>query len=367
MTDRTRGRALLRWYRVAGRDLPWRRTKDPWAVWVSEIMLQQTTVATVAPRWKRFLARFPTVEALGRAPEREVLAAWAGLGYYARARNLRRAARAVARAGAFPRTLDGWSALPGVGPYTAAAVASICFRVPAAVVDGNVARVLARVHALCLDPKSAAGKRRIRAAADATLVSSSPGDSNQALMELGATICTPRAPRCELCPIRAGCLGRQTGKPESFPKTSKTREPRTVHLVAGLAFRSGRMLLVEDGHLVRGQLCVPLFRVPARRRPATVLRRNWEDVAGRKAATLEPLGALRHSVMNRRYLVDVFALEEETSPPPFRESEAGRPRASRGATRPGVRLLRPRELSLRPHGGLLLKVLDLVGKRPSES
>ena len=367
MTDRTRGRALLRWYRAAGRDLPWRRTMDPWAIWVSEIMLQQTTVATVAPRWKRFLARFPTVEALARAPEREVLAEWAGLGYYARARNLRKAARAVAAAGAFPRTLDGWSDLPGVGPYTAAAVASICFRVPAAVVDGNVARVLARVHALRLDPKSAAGRRRIRAAADATLLSSCPGDSNQALMELGATICTPRAPRCTICPIRAGCLGRRTGRPESFPKTSRKRASRTVHLVAGLAFRNGHMLLVEDSQLVRGQLSVPLFRVPARRRPATVLRREWEDVAGRKAAALEPLGVLRHSVMNRRYLVDVFTLEEEAPSLSSRGPEANRHRASRGATRPCIRLLRPRDLSLRPHGGLLLKVLDLVGKRAAGS
>jgi len=363
LTDRASGRALLRWYRSAARDLPWRRTKDPWAVWVSEVMLQQTTVATAAPRWTRFLARFPTVETLARAPEREVLAEWAGLGYYARARNLRRAARAVVAAGAFPRTLDGWRALPGVGPYTAAAVASICFRVPAAVVDGNVARVLARFHALRVDPKSAAGSRRIRAAADAMLVRSAPGDSNQALMELGATLCSPRSPRCEACPLRTGCLGRRAGRPESFPKAPGTSAPRKIHVVAGLAFRNGRMLLTEDSRMVRGQWSVPLFHVPPRARPADVLRREWEDVAGRKATGLETLGVLRHSVMSRRYRVDVFTLDEETSSPASRGSPGKRRRAHPPGYPPRVRLFRRRDLRFHPHGGLLLKILGLLRKR----
>jgi A/G-specific adenine glycosylase len=312
-------------------------------------MLQQTTVATATPRWKRFLARFPDVEALAGTAERDVLAEWAGLGYYARARNLRKAAQAVARAGAFPRTLDGWRALPGVGPYTAAAVSSICFRVPAAVVDGNAARVLARLHALRLDPKSAAGARRLRAAAEAMLVPSSPGDFNQALMELGATLCAPRAPRCGACPLRAGCLGRRTGRPESFPKPPKRINPRTVHLAAGVARRRGRLLLVEDREFVRGHWTVPLVEVRAGGRPAEALRRAWEGVAGRKAAAARRLGTLRHSVLDRRYRVEVFLLEER---PP---SAA---RRARGA--PRLRLLSPGELTAHPHGGLTIKVLRLL-------
>ena len=364
MTDRARGRALLRWYRAEGRDLPWRRTKDPWSIWVSEVMLQQTTAAAVAPRWRRFLERFPTVEAVARAAEREVLAEWAGLGYYTRARNLRRAARIVARTGAFPRTVAGWRALPGVGPYTAAAVASIGFGVPAAVVDGNVVRVLARLGALRLDPKSAAGSRRIRAAAEAMLVSSSPGDSNQALMELGATVCTPRAPRCEACPLRDGCLGRRTGRPESFPKSPKRSAPRTVHLAAGLAFRHGRLLLVEESLMARGLLGVPVFRVPAQRPPAKILRKEWEDVTGRPVATLDLLGRIRHSVMNRRYLVDVFRLEEKAPSPSFRGAPAERRRASRPGPPLRVRLLRQRDLPGHAHDGLTIKVLRLLASRP---
>ena len=145
---------LSRWYRAHRRDLPWRRTRDPYAIWISEVMLQQTTVEVVAKRWERFLARFPTVESLARAPERAVLAEWSGLGYYARARNLHRAARAIAARGAFPRTLESLRELPGVGAYTSAAVASIAFGVPAAVVDGNVVRVLCRLLGLRLDPKA---------------------------------------------------------------------------------------------------------------------------------------------------------------------------------------------------------------------
>src|SRR5450759_703165 len=202
-------RRLARWYRVHKRDVPWRRTRDPHAVWISEVMLQQTTVEVIASRWERFLRRFPTVEALARATEREVLAEWSGLGYYARARNLHHAARAIAEAGAFPRTLEGLRALPGIGAYTAAAVGSICFQIREPVVDGNVVRVLCRLHGLRLDSKAPATLANVRALARPLIPARNPGDNNQHVMELGALVCTPRAPRC-------GARGVHTRAPSSI-------------------------------------------------------------------------------------------------------------------------------------------------------
>ena len=346
MTEGSEARSLLRWYRRGRRDLPWRRTGNPYAVWISEVMLQQTTVAAVTPRWRRFLARFPDVGALARAPLREVLGEWAGLGYYARARNLHRAAKTVAAAGAFPVTVEEWRALPGVGPYTAAALASIVSGVAAAAVDGNVSRVLSRLHALRLDPRSPRGRREVASRADALLARSSPGEFNQAVMELGATLCTPRAPRCPVCPLRASCRARSLGTPEAFPPSSRREAPRPVRLVAGVAFRRGRILLVRDEELVRGQLTVPLFRVPAGRRAEDVLQKEWKAVAGLPAGALEPLARLRHPVLDRRYDVHVF-LVEESAP-----SRRRRPRSPSG-----LRLLFPGDLARHAHGGLLLKIL----------
>jgi len=363
LTDRSLRRALLLWYRRHRRDLPWRRTKDPYAVWVSEVMLQQTTAAAVVPRWETFLRRFPTAQALARAPEREVLAAWAGLGYYARARRLRQAAREIVSARAFPRTLEGLKALPGVGPYTAAAVASICFAVPAAVVDGNVARVLARLEALRLDPRSPAGSRYLQWAAQALLDPAEPGESNQALMELGATVCTPRAPRCPACPLARSCEAKRRGTPERFPVRRRSKPTRTLHLVAGVAWRGSRLVLVKDRDIVPGHLIVPLFSVPAGRRPANVLRKEWENVAGRPAGALEPLGKLRHSVLDRRYLVEVFTLEEETASPSLRFPQETRRRAERPRSKSRIRLLRESELSRHAHGGLTVKLLRLLAGR----
>ena len=275
-------RRLARWYRRAQRDLPWRATRDPYAIWLSEVMAQQTTLDVVVPRWERFRARFPTVEALARAKERDVLAEWSGLGYYARARNLHRAARAVAAAGALPRTLEGWRALPGVGAYTAAAVASIAYGVPEPVVDGNVVRVLCRLRALRLDPKAPATLARVRALARPLVPTRSPGDFNQALMELGALVCTPRAPRCGACPLRSSCRAAASGTPEAFPRAAARVPPRTIHLVGAIVERRKKILLVEDREFVPGHLVVPLFRIPAGKRPEDFLERGG---SGSRAAT----------------------------------------------------------------------------------
>jgi A/G-specific adenine glycosylase len=323
-------------------------------------MLQQTTVAVVAPRWKRFLARFPTVSALARAPEREVLAEWGGLGYYSRARNLHRAARVLEDAGEFPKTVEGWRALPGVGPYTAAAVSSICFGVPVAVVDGNAARVIARLFALRLDPRSPRGRRRIQSLADALLVRSSPGDANQALMELGATVCTPRAPRCPACPLRSSCKAKRLGTPDAFPAARKRKTSRMIHLVTGVAFRKGKILLVEDDEMVRGHLVTPLFRLGTGRRSENVLRREWERSFRFEVSALGSRGRLRHSVLDRHYLVDVFTLKEKAPSPSLRLSQDKRRGAPRDLCPPRIRLLRARDLSREAHGGLLLKILSLL-------
>src|SRR5690242_17796950 len=183
-------RDLLTWYAACRRDLPWRRTRDPWAIWVSEIMLQQTRVDTVMPYFERFLARFPTPLALAEAPEDQVLAAWSGLGYYRRARMLHAGARVVADRAKMPRDREGLLELPGVGRYTAGAIASIAFEEPVGLVDGNVARVLARIFVL-EDDMRRAGMRRAEELAESLVPKDAPGDWNQALMELGATVCTP--------------------------------------------------------------------------------------------------------------------------------------------------------------------------------
>jgi A/G-specific adenine glycosylase len=203
-------RSLLAWYGRHQRPLPWRRTRDPYAILVSEIMLQQTQVARVEEYWTRFLRRYPTVGDLAEAPASAVRESWDGLGYYARARNLHAAARHVARKrdGAFPATVDGLRALPGIGPYTAAAVASIAFGADVGTVDTNVARVLSRVFRVRGRAKSAARARRLWRLAGALVPTGRSGDWNQALMDLGATVCTARAPVCPACPVRTACRSR---------------------------------------------------------------------------------------------------------------------------------------------------------------
>lgn len=268
-------RRLLGWYDTNRRDLPWRRTRDPYRIWLSEIMLQQTRVAAALPYYERFLKRFPDVRALARASESQVLSAWAGLGYYTRARNLHRAAKLIAASG-FPREYAALRALPGVGDYTAAAIASIAFNEPRAVVDGNVARVLARLE-------NEPDRARVAAAAARLLDRTRPGDFNQALMELGATICLPREPRCAECPVAALCAARRLGRQRDLPL--KRARPATVRIERELLVirRNGRLLM----H-----------------------RRNgfWElpDPSLAPAAVLAPpAGTFRHTIMNRLYLVRV--------------------------------------------------------------
>lgn len=258
---------LLAWYDRHRRVLPWRAApgapRDPYRVWLSEVMLQQTTVAAVGPRYARFLTRFPTVEALAAAEWAEVAEEWAGLGYYARARNLHACAKAVAAAGRFPCNREGLTALPGIGPYTASAVAAIAFDEPTVPVDGNVERVTARLHAI-EDPLPGA-KPRLTAIAARFMedpgARARPGDFAQALFDLGATICTPRSPACGLCPWREPCAARRAGIAETLPRKAPKRARPLRH---GAHF----LLRDEEGRLL------------LRRRPAKGLLGGMLELPG---------------------------------------------------------------------------------------
>jgi A/G-specific adenine glycosylase len=262
--DRTVAEALLAHYRVHARTLPWRSPPGPpppapYRVWLSEIMLQQTTVAAVIPYYQRFLARWPSVEALAATEDGELMAAWAGLGYYARARNLLACARVVARelGGRFPDSEEGLRALPGIGAYTAAAVAAIAFDRRAVVVDGNVERVVSRLFAVAT-PLPAA-RPELRALADSLTPDVHPGDFAQAMMDLGATICTPTRPACLTCPLSAHCAARKTGEPERYPvKAPKKARPTRLGTAWWVESAAGIWLVRRpDKGLLGGMLGVP--------------------------------------------------------------------------------------------------------------
>jgi A/G-specific adenine glycosylase len=239
--------ALLAWYRACRRPLPWRESQSPYRTVVSEFMLQQTQVATVLPYFERWMAALPDFAALAAAPQAKVLRLWEGLGYYSRARSLHRLAKAVAPARELPRTASGWEELPGVGPYTAAAVASIAFSEPRACVDGNVVRILAR---LTRDPAghrdSASASRAFAPLAQELVNARAPGDHNQAMMELGATVCQRRRPSCPTCPVRGFCASAAAGDPEAYPRLEPRRTER-LSVVRVWCERGGAVLLHRNG------------------------------------------------------------------------------------------------------------------------
>ncbi len=299
-------RALLAWYGRNRRELPWRRSRDPYRIWVSEVMLQQTTVRTAVPYYERFLERFPSAAALAAASEDEVLAAWSGLGYYHRARNLLRGARHLVERhrGGFPRSLEAALAVPGIGLYTASAVLSIAYGLPLPVVDGNVRRVLARLLAL-------RGPEYRRDApyynrAEELLDRERPGDWNQALLELGATICLPRRPACEACPLRRQCQARAQGLVEQLPEGRARRAPASVTVAAALVQRDDRVLLVRRPE---GRLLGRMWEVPQ----TSLESRGLADLAGellqRHGLRVVPgplLVRARHAITFRRITLEGY-------------------------------------------------------------
>lgn len=241
-------RSLLAWYRANRRDLPWRRSRDPYRIWLAEIMLQQTRIAAVLPYYERFLARFPSVTELARARESEVLKLWAGLGYYSRARNLHRAAKQIVAEhnGRFPSKIESALALPGIGNYTAAAILSIAFEVPLSALDGNVARVLARLFAIRGDLRAPKTWKHLAVAAQELLPPEFPGDWNQGLMELGETVCTPRSPQCARCPVAQRCKARALGIADRLPEPRRKRAAAKVRIGAAVFFDArGQTLLTK--------------------------------------------------------------------------------------------------------------------------
>lgn len=306
-------RHLLDWYDENRRDLPWRRTRDPYSVWVSEIMLQQTTVRTVEPRWRRFLDKYPTVSDLARASEDDVLAEWSGLGYYARARNLHAAARRIAEdfGGEVPSRFELLLALPGMGRYTAAAVASIAHGEPVPVVDANVERVIARLDAIEEPVASAPVKRRLWERARELLDTGRAGDWNQAMMELGAVVCLPRDPRCTACPVARDCSARAEGKPESYPRKAGKTPLESAREIAVILRRGKKVLVLRRPargsfasmwELPRGKANRSESRLEAARRVAL-------ELTGLDVKPGTPVLRLKHTVMRQRIELTVFEAE----------------------------------------------------------
>ncbi|TMQ58060.1 MAG: A/G-specific adenine glycosylase [Candidatus Eisenbacteria bacterium] len=302
--------SILRWYVRHRRDLPWRRTREPYAIWVSEVMLQQTRVETVIPYYQRFLRRFPGVESLARARGADVQASWSGLGYYRRARHLHAAARIIVRehSGRVPSNRDALLSLPGIGEYTAGAIESIAFGHPAPAVDGNVVRVLARIHGYKGGRDSARLKHAVTEQAARLAPGPRAGDWTQALMELGARICLPRDPLCERCPAARSCAARRSGTPDRFPKASAARAPRAERRLLLVATSGRRILLVPDEADSCATWTLPyarLLRVSASSAARALARRHLPD----PSAPEGPRATFRHRTFSCDSTYEVWCLD----------------------------------------------------------
>jgi A/G-specific adenine glycosylase len=308
-------RRLLSWFAAHKRDLPWRADRDPYRVWISEAMLQQTRVETVRPYYERFMARFPTLEVLANAPIEDVLAAWSGLGYYRRARTLQAAARAIVaeHGGAFPRDRESLLALPGIGPYTAGAIASIAFDAPEPLLDGNVARVFCRLFARDGDPTSAGLRAELwQLARDLLPRKESCGDWNQALMELGALVCTPRDPGCDACPLRAHCRAAEQGRASELPRPRARRPMIHVELSIAAVVDGDRWLLERRP---RSGRMAELWQLPTLERTrAGLFPTSWP--AGVEIHVDAELGAVRHTITHHRIRAVVTRARLAADSPP---------------------------------------------------
>ena len=366
-SDRRRAKAtrsaLLRWYDAEKRELPWRRTRDPYAIWISEAMLQQTRVETVIPYYERFLARFPDVHSLATADQDDVYGQWAGLGYYSRARNLQAAAREIVahHDGQLPSDVDSLRSLPGIGRYTAGALASIAFDRCEPLVDGNVARVLARLLGIRQDVKGPAVLERLWDEAELLVRGERPGDLNQALMELGATTCTPRSPHCEVCPWQRRCDARRAGDAEALPVKAPKKQPRKM--VASAAWirrgdargRADKVLIVRrpSGGLMGGLWELPGGECRPGEKASDALQRHVRASLGLELAHIEPMGSVTHAFTHRALRLHVFRCEAR-----------GRVRRAASDHFEAHEWVPDGELAERPHGATTRKALALLVPSP---
>ncbi|MFW6159120.1 MAG: A/G-specific adenine glycosylase [Planctomycetota bacterium] len=302
--------SLLAWYDGHKRDLPWRRRKTPYRVWLAETMLQQTRVETVVPYYRRFLRRFPSMASLARAPLDDVLEVWAGLGYYSRARNLHAAAREVVGRwrGRIPRDRETFLGLPGVGPYTAGAVLSIAYDLPLAVVDGNVTRVLCRLYAIEGDAKSSGVQNQLRSLAGELVPDDRPGDFNQALMELGSLVCVPQDPACPLCPLADRCEARATGRQDELPRLPKRKPIPHYDVPVGIIWRDGKLLITKRP---TDAMLGGLWEFPGgKRRPdeslQAALRREIGEETGLTVEVGEHIVSVKHAYSHFRVTLHAY-------------------------------------------------------------
>jgi A/G-specific adenine glycosylase len=306
-------RRLRAWYRKHRRVLPWRESRDPYRVWVSEVMLQQTQVATVRDYFTRFVQRFPTIEALAAADEQDVFRAWEGLGYYRRARQMHAAAKTIVRehGGEFPSQVESIIRLPGIGRYTAGAIASIAFDRPAPILEANTERLYARLVAYRGDPATSDGKRTLWAVAESLVPQKGAGEFNQALMELGSLICTPREPRCDACPVADLCAAHVRNLSDKIPPPKRRQEYESVHEAAVVVRKNGKLLLRQCGERERWAGLWDFPRVPVvRHNGETVESVIAREVAERFGASIEPqehLATIKHGVTRFRITLDCYA------------------------------------------------------------
>ncbi len=322
--------SLLAWFRANARDLPWRHDRSPYRVWLSELMLQQTQVETVIPYFYRFLDRFPTIDALAAAPLGDVLKLWEGLGYYARARNLHKAAKVIVdeQHGAWPRTVEGLMDLPGIGRYTAGAIASLAFDVDAPVLDGNVIRVLCRLFAVERDPKGARARADLWAIAESLLPRSADipmsatrhrdavprgtaGEFNEALMELGALVCTPRSPKCDVCPLAKHCEAKKRGLQDQLPIKTKRRPLPHYDVTAAVIRRNGRILIAQRplGGRLGGLWEFPGGKVEPGETLPQCLRREIKEELGIRIKVGKQITSIDHAYTHFKITLHAFECE----------------------------------------------------------